>query len=229
MKFEDTKKFITRKLKKIDFVNTNYPQDYDAVNTEYRRLRDGLDYYSGLIDKLSSYEFGGSVMKNVTQLTNKISTNPTLGFLKSCDLYTEAANVGEELSNTCHSSSIKSTGTKFSEAFQNIKEAKRKMNESLKEVHHSLKTLKGEAKMVDSLRHKAESLRYDLEVIIQENTGTKAEIEALTGEFNAKSLEALRGMKTFMGEAGLTGLLKKTAAIHREFSDASAKALSVVD
>lgn len=227
--FEDAKRFVTRKIKKIEFLNTQYPQDYESVNTEYRRLRDELTNFSNALEKLSNYEFGGSVMKNVTKIGKQISSNTKLNILNSEDIYSEAALIGEELANTTHSSTLKSVGNKFSEAFQKIAEAKKQMNSSLKEIMGSLKVLKEDSKSIDAIRKKAEDLRYDLEEKIQENTASKSEIESISTAFNSKSLEAIRGMKTFMGEAGISGLLKKVAQVHREFNDQSCKALTNID
>lgn len=228
MILDDAKRYVTRKLKKIEFLNTNFPQDYEAVNTEYRRLRDELDALVSTIERFGNYEFGGSVMKNMGKLGNKLSSTTSLKMLKSNDLYTQAALVGEELSNTTHSSSIKSTGSKFAEAYQKIAEAKVEMNNRLKDVLKSLKVLKDEAKVIDGLRRKAEDMRYDLEEMIQEGDGSKLEQETLTNDFNSKSLEALRGMKTFMGEVGIAGALKKVASVNREFFEESHRALSNV-
>ena len=227
MLFDDAKRFINKKIKGIEFLNTHYPQDFETVNVEYKRLRDELDKLSSVLEKLSTYEFGGSMMKNVSKIGKKLSS--TSSFLSSEDIYTDAAQVGEELANTTHSSSIKGIGNKFSEAYQKIAEAKRRMNLILKEIAGSLKVLREDSKSIDTIRRKAEDLRYDLEEKIQENTVPKSEIETVSVNFNTKSLEALRGMKTFMGDAGVSGLLKKTAQAHREFNEVSLKALSTVE
>lgn len=226
MILDDARRYVTKKLKNVEFLNTSYPQDYEAVNAEYRRLRNQLDFLTAVVEGLGSYEFGGSVMKNFSKLGNKISSTTSLKVFKTEDIYTNAAMLGDELSNTTHSSSIKATGQRFSETYQSISEYKKRMNGKLKEVIGSLSVLKDESKVIDTLRKKAEDLRYDLEIMIQDEEGSKVEIETLTNKFNSKSLEALRGMKTFMGEVGISGLLKKTAEIHREFCIDSGKALS---
>jgi DNA repair ATPase RecN len=223
MLFDDAKRFINKKIKGIELINTHYPQDYEPINLEYKRLRNELDRFAGVLDKLSCYEFGGSVMKNVTKISKKLASTSNL--LSSEDIYTEAALVGEELANTTHSSSIKAVGNKFSESYQKVAEAKRQMNASLKEISGSLKVLKEDAKAIDVLRRRAEDLRYELEEKIQANVTPKNELEIISNNFNSKSLEALRGMKTFMGDAGVAGLLKKTAQVHKDFNDLSAKAL----
>lgn len=228
MILDDAKRYVTRKMKKIEFLNTNFPHDYEAVNTEYRRLRNELDVLTAVVENLSNYEFGGAVMKNFTKLGNKLSSTTNLKMFGSNDIYTQAAIVGEDLSNTTHSSSIKSVGSKFSEAYQKISAAKVEMNNKLKEVMGSLKILKEESKTIDGLRRKAEDMRYDLEEKIQEGNSPKTQVDGMTSDFNAKSLEALRGMKTFMGDVGISGLLKRTASIHREFSEESYRALSNV-
>lgn len=223
---DDAMRFMTRKIKKIEFLNTSYPQDYEAVNIEYRRLRDELDVLSAVIENFSNYEFGGSVMKNFTKLGNRLSSTTSLNIFRSSDIYTQAALLGEDLSNTTQNSSIKTIGAKFSEAYTKIKAAKDEMNSKLKEIQKSLHVLKDEAKAIDTLRKKADDLRYELEGSIQEGDCSKAQIEAKTTEFNSKAFETMRGMKTFMGEVGVSGILKKIVTIHREFSETSHKILS---
>lgn len=229
MIFDDAKRYLTRKIKKIEFLNTHFPQDYETVNLEYKRLRDELGNFSNVLEKLSNYEFGGTVMKNVSSLSKKLTSSTKMNLMNTDDIYTEAAMIGEELANTTHSSSIKGTGNKFSESYQKVADAKKQMNADMKEVLGSLKVLKEDSKAIDNIRKRAEDMRYDLEEKIQENSASKNEIEALSTSFNSKSLEALRGMKTFMGEAGISGLLKKTALVHKEFSETSYKALSNVE
>lgn len=228
MVLEGAKRFISKKMRNIDFLNTNYPQDYDAVNAEYRRLKSELDVLQAVLENLSNYEFGGTVMKNFTKLGNKLSSTTSLKVFESKDIYSQAALVGEEVSNTTHNGAVKSSGAKFSEAYQKISAAKREMNTKLKDVMGSLKVLKEESKTINGLRQKSEDMRYDLEVLIQDGNGTKTQVDTLTSEFNSKALEALRGMKTFMGDVGIAGLLKKIAAVHREFSDEASRSLSNV-
>lgn len=225
--FEEATRYVTRKIKKIDYLNTQPPQDYEAVNTEYRRLRDEMDMMSAVLEALSNYEYGGAVMKNVKNITNKISSGTSINMLKSSDIYTQAATVGDELANTTHNSSIKAIGNKYSEAYLKISECKKQMNSKVKDILGSLKVLRDEAKTIDSLRRKSSDLRYDLEEKIQ-GDGSKREIDALQTEFDSKSLDALRGMKTFIGEAGIAGLLKRAASAHQGFTEAAYKALSNV-
>ncbi|KAM0681467.1 hypothetical protein GINT2_000669 [Glugoides intestinalis] len=225
---DDAMRFMARKIKKIEFLNTSYPQDYETINTEYRRLRDELDVLSAVIENFRNYEFGGSVMKNFTKLGNRLSSTTNLDIFKSSDIYTQAALLGEDLSNTTQNSSIKAIGAKFSEAYTKIKAAKDEMNSKLKEIQMSLNVLKDEEKSIDSLRKKTDDLRYELEGSIQEGDCSKAQTEARTSEFNSKAFEAMRGMKTFMGEVGVSGILKKIVLIHREFSETSHKILSSI-
>lgn len=228
MILDDAKRFVTRKIKKVEYLNTTLPHDYDAVNTEYRRIRNELDVLSSVVESLGNYEFGGSMMKNMGKLGNKLSSSTRLKVFESNDIYTQASLLGEELSNTTHNSSIKSLGAKFSEAYQKISAAKKDMNSKLKEILSSIKVLREEAKAIDSLRKQADDLRYDLEEKIQEGNSSKIQIDSATSDFNTKALEALRGMKTFVGEAGILGLLNKIMVTHREFSEESSKALSNV-
>lgn len=227
--FEDAKRFVTRKIKKIEFLNTHFPQDYEAVNSEYKRLRDELSNFANTLEKLSNYEFGGSMMKNVSKISKTISSNTKLNLMNPADIYSEAASIGEELANTTHSNTLKGVGTKFSQAYQKVAAAKKQMNAGLKEVIGSIRVLKEDSKSIDAVRRSAEDLRYDLEEKIQENTEPKSVIEGLSTAFNSKALEALRGMKTFMGEAGISGLLKKAAVIHKEFNEQSAKAFASIE
>jgi len=228
MILDGARRFISKKMRKIDFLNTNYPQDYDAVNAEYKRLRRELDALQTVIENLSNYEFGGAVMKNFTKLGNRLSSTTSLKVFESKDIYSQAAFIGEEVSNTTHNGAVKSAGAKFSEAYQKISAAKRDMNAKLKDVLGSLKVLKDEIATINSLRDKADNLRYDLEVLIQDGNGSKTQVDSLTSEFNSKALEALRGMKTFMGDVGMAGLLKKAAAIHRDFNEDASRSLSNV-
>lgn len=225
--FEDATRYVTRKIKKLDYLNTQYPQDYEAVNTEYKRLRDEMSVLSAVIEAFSNYEYGGAVMKNVKSITNKISSSANIDILKSNDIYTQAAAVGDELANTTHNSSIKAIASKYAEAYLKVSEHKKCMNTEMKNILGSLKVLKDEAKTIDSLRKKSADIRYDLEEKIQ-GDGSKQEIDALQAEFDMKSLDALRGMKTFMGEAGVAGLLKRIASAYQKFAECASKALSNV-
>lgn len=229
MVLESAKRYFTKKMRNIDFLNTNYPQDYDAVNAEYKRLRNELDGLQAVLENLSNYEFGGSVMKNFSKLGNKLSSTTSIKMFESTDIYSQAALIGEEVANTAHNGAVKSTGAKFSEAYQKIAVAKREMNTKLKDVMASLKVLKDESKTINGLRKKAEDMRYDLEVLIQDGNGSKTQIDTMTSEFNSKGLEALRGMKTFMGDVGISGLLKKVSGIHRDFADDASRSLSNIN
>lgn len=225
--FEDATRYVARKLKKLDYLNTHYPQDYEAVNSEYKRLRNEMDMMGAVFEKFSNYEYGGAVMKNVKNITNKISSGTNISILKTNDIYTQAAAVGDGLASTAHSSSIKTIGSKYSEAYLKISEHKKQMNARIKDILGSLRVLKDEAKTIDMLRRKSSDIRYDLEEKIQ-GDGSKDEIDALQSEFDAKSLDALRGMKTFIGDAGVAGLLRRAASAHQAFVENAYKALSNV-
>lgn len=71
--FENTTRHIVRKLKRIDYIKTKFPEDYETVNTEYKRLRNELDSLSSVIFSLQSYESGGPMLKSFTKLSNKLA------------------------------------------------------------------------------------------------------------------------------------------------------------
>lgn len=223
---EATRKLV-RSFKKISFITTKYPEDYENVNEEYKRLRNELNYLYDIVKSLQTYESGGTIMKNFTSMAKKINKSKNLKFLNFDDIYTRAALVGEELANTTHNSSIKTIGTSFSDAFLRVAENKSKFNGELSNILGTLKVLKDHAKMTDTMRTKAYELRYDLEEMIQ-NNGNKDDISNLETSFNGKSEEALKGMKAFMGESGVSGILKKIAAAYRNFNLEAAKSLEIV-
>lgn len=225
--FENAARKFVRKIKKIDYINTKYPDDYETVNTEYKRLRNELVSLNSVILSLSSYEVGGVVLKSFTKITNQIAKAHRLDFMNVDDMFTRIALVGEELSNTTHNSSIKSIGNSFFEAFSNIHKNKEELNEKLKNIQGSLRVLSDQSKTIDALRNEAADLRYDLEDAIQLE-GKKETIEMLQKKFDAKSEESLRGMKVFMGEVGVSGILKRVAIAYKEFNSESAKALEIV-
>lgn len=218
-------RYITRKIKSIEYINTRYPQDYEAINAEYRRLRNGIKLFSASISSLESYEAGGSIMKNFSEAAEKITDTLKINMPKDGNnLYIQSAKVGEYLANTTHNSSIKNLGNSYALAYEEISKCKKKFNGDLKTIQGSLKVLKDTSKSIDSTRKRAEDLRYDLEEKIQ-HEGSKEDIDKLQAEFDSKSEEALRGMKSLMGDIGLAGILKKVAASHKEFFESSRKAL----
>lgn len=224
----DAARYLTRKIKKLDYINTRLPQDYEAINAEYKRLRNGIKLLSAAAESLETYEYGGTIMKNFNDAADKISSALSVKLSREdTNLYIQSAKIGEHLANTTHNSSTKHIGTSFAQANEKIADYKKKMNEELKKIQASLKVLKEQSKAIDNNRRKAEQLRYDLEESLQEEA-TKQVTDPIQTEFDSKAEEALRGMKIFMGDVGLAGIIRKISNAHREFLESSAKVLESV-
>lgn len=225
---KDARKFMARKFKKISYENTRLPEGYEDTTEEYRRVRDDLDMLASALKNIANYEHGGQFMKKLTSFTNTLSSSARIKSLHSDDIYTNAAAVGEHMSQGSQNQGLLRVCGGFSQAFCTISESKAKMNEKMGNVLVSLSALKKDSKKVDEARKNAEELRYKLEEMIQDGNYAESERNKREAEFNFAAADVLTKMKEFVGESGVVSLLKQAADVYRAFLQAGAEALSTV-
>lgn len=226
---QEAQKFINKKFKKIDYINTTLPEGYEKINEEYRKVREDIDLLSAVIKNLATYEYGGQIMKSMANWSNVISASSKIKYLKRDDIYTNAGIVGEHMANSVDSSqSFKNISKQFSDAFIKISEEKRKMNEKLNEALTSLSILKKDTKSIDLTRSKTSDLRYDLEYLIQKGHYSETDKKQLQTEYNSNANESLKKMKEFIGDSGISGILTKAVEANKDFAKAMGEYLSKV-
>lgn len=226
--FDDAKKYVKRKINKIDYRNVDLPEGYESVEKGYRKLRDNMELITAMISQLSHYEFGGSIMKNVAGVSNFMASKSKIGVLKLDDMYTELGLAGEHLAEATENLEFKNASKKFSDAYYEIAEEKLKMNKELKSISARVSEMKKEAKMVDYQRNQVADLRYDLEELIQHGKYTESLRNTMQSEYNMQANAALNKMEDFIGEEGMVTVLKNVAKKHMEFAKKTAQILSKV-
>lgn len=223
---QDAKRYIERKIKKMDYIHTALPEGYEDTETRYRKVRDEISVLQGVVRGLANYEFGGTIMKNFSSWSNSLGNTTKIQSLKRDDIYTDTSFVGAQLAASVSDKSIKQVATDFSASYEGIAEDKRKMNEKLNSCVEELSVLKKKCKQIDQSRKTLKNTRYDLEEMLQENIYKEDEKESLE-----KRLETLAGtlkeeMVEFMHLSMINGIILKIAKIHREFCEKAAEHLS---
>ncbi|OQS53864.1 SWP12 [Ecytonucleospora hepatopenaei] len=214
---EDAKRYVERKIKKIEYIHTKLPEGYEEKQNRYRKMRDELNVLQSVVKGLSNYEFGGTILKHFHHWSNTISNTVNLKALKRDDIYTDTAFVGYELSNTVGDKQLKEVCNDFSKAYECISEDKRKMNEKMGDIFEELSILKKKCKQIDHQRKTVNNLRYDLEEILQSNIYKEDQKENLEKKLGETSEKTLVEMDEFMHLSMINGVIKKIAKTHREF------------
>jgi hypothetical protein len=226
--FADAQKYLKRKVKKLDYIHTKLPDNYEINTKTYKKLRDDIDVLSSVIKGFTNYEFGGAILKNFSHIRNVIADTSKTKFLSKNDIYTDAVIVGEQLHSCVDDKAFKETSKSFSDAYAVISEAKTEMNAKLNEALVSLNVLKKNTKQIDMHRNQVENLRYDLEEMLQKGNVSESERTSLTTELNVNAKGAMDEMSNFIGKAGISSILTSVASIHAAFSKKAADALSKV-
>lgn len=223
--FDDARKYMKRKMNKLEYANVSLPEGYDEAEREYKKLRDNLDMVEAVIKGLSHYEYGGQTFKHFASLSNLMASKSKIKALKREDIYTDASLVGEALADSVENKPFKETSRQFSDAMMKIAEGKTKMNAKLHDAQSSLDMLKKMASNIDDKRKTVFNLRYDLEEAAQAGNSIDGRMKS---EYNTSSNEVLNEMKEFVGDAGISGVLKKIASAQKDFSASSVDYLSKV-
>lgn len=223
--FQDAKKYMKRKVHKLDYLNVHLPEGYDRAEEEYKSLRDNLDMVSAIIKSLSHYEFGGQAFRQFASLSNLMASKSKIKALKREDIYTDAGLVGVHLADSVENPSFKNTSKQFSDALLQIAEAKTRMNARLHDAQSALMELKRKAKDIDDKRKLVFNLRYDMEEAAQAGTVADGRMQS---EYNTNTNEVHSEMRDFVGDAGLSGILKQITSAHKDFSASSVEYLSKV-
>lgn len=226
--FKEAKRFVTRKFKKSTYEHTHLPEGYESISEEYRQARGSLDDLSSAVKDLRNYEHGGKLLKNVTKLTNSLSSSTKIKALHRDDIFTGLAVVASHLAqSSAPHSDMSVVGTNVSKALFDIAEAKAQMNQNLDGILVSLETLRKDSKKLDSKRRHVDDLRLKLEEMIQEGNITADNKNKQEAEFNFEAGEVLVKMRDFTGKKGLAGILNQVLGIYNEFVKREGKSLSV--
>ncbi|KAI5169945.1 hypothetical protein PAEPH01_1121 [Pancytospora epiphaga] len=221
--FSDAKNYMKRRIRKLEYKNIKLPSEYEKVLSEYKRVRDDLDMISAIIKSLSHYEFGGQFFRKFASVSNVVASKSRISALKREDIYTDAARVGEHMSESIESPSLNSVSRAFADAWMKVSESKVRMNARLNDVQSSVGGLKRTSKGIDERRGRVFALRYDLEEAAQ--NGESMDIHKKE-EYERDSESVLKEMKEFLGESGLAGIMKRVCSIYKEFSADSSEFLS---
>ncbi|ORD94820.1 SWP12 [Enterospora canceri] len=223
---QDAKRYIERKMKKIDYIHTKLPEGYDDVETRYRKVRDEISVLQGVTKGLSNYEFGGTILKNLSSWSTTLGKSTNIKSLRRDDIYTDTAFVGMELANSVSDKHLKQVCSDFSASYEGIAADKRKMNEKMSDIVEELAVLKKKCRHIDHQRTTVKNTRYDLEELVQSNVYKEEEKEALEKKFTKNAKEVVVDMTEFMHLSMINGIIMKIAQAHREFCEKAADHLA---
>ena len=80
--YQETKRYIERKLKKIEYIYTKLPDGYEDIEIRYRKVRDEIGILQNVVNGLTYYEYGGTVMKNVAHWANIVGESTNINAIK---------------------------------------------------------------------------------------------------------------------------------------------------
>ncbi|ORD97094.1 SWP12 [Hepatospora eriocheir] len=226
---QDTKRYIERKIKKLNYIHTRLPEGYEQLNRDYRQLRDEVPILRNVISSLSSYEYGGSVMKNISHWANKISKTTSVASLKKDEIYTDISFVGKGLSHSITNQETQKVCNDFGVAFQKIANDKVRMNDELMKIDEELLRIKEKSKEVDKKRRLVNDSRYDAEELQQMNFFKEEDKERLLKIFNDNAGEAINSMKEFNDYKKLNDIIKNICMIYGKFCEKASKDLEIED
>lgn len=221
--FSDAKNYMKRKIHKLDYVHTALPENYEATEAEYKKIRSDLDMLTAIIKSLSYYEYGGQYFKQFASLTNMVASKSRIKSLKREDIFTDAARIGVHFGESSEDKAFKKTSEKFSDAWLAVSDDKAALNAKLADIQATLSALKKEVKSIDARRSKLGKERYELEEAAQASEPVDTQKKSM---YESEAKTAMSEMKEFMGDAGLSGIMKKIVSAYKEFSAASASHLS---
>lgn len=219
--YQETKRYIERKLKKIEYIYTKLPDGYEDIEIRYRKVRDEIGILQNVVSGLTHYEYGGTVMKNVAHWANIVGESTNINAIKREDIYTSTSIVGMQLAQTVSDKSLKEVCTEFSTAYENIAIEKRKMNEKMEDVMDELNSLKKKCKQIDHQRHIVKNIRYDLEELLQSNVYKEDIKNRLEKKLESNGKEIQEQMTDFVHLSMINGIIVKIAKIHKEFCEAA--------
>ena len=223
--FSDAKRYLERKVRKLEYVHTTLPESYELINDQYKKIRDEVNALQGVVKGLSHYEYGGTILKNFSHWSSAVAESANIKYLKRDDIYTDIAFVGSQFAGTVTDKKLKEICQNFSVAYEGIASSKRQMNERLNDIIEELTVLKKKCKQIDHQRNTVKNTRYDLEEMLQGNIYKEDEKDRLEQRLKIVSEKVLIEMKEFMHLSMINGILIKIAKVHKEFAERASQHL----
>jgi len=203
--FKETKKFIMRKIKKMDYVHVMLPDGYEETYKRYDNVSGQLDSLEKCTLKLVKSEPESTWANQIANVSLKIMDD---GRPKKKDPYYSIALLAERMGET---------GNGFTEAFYGISDAKKKLADEVKVVLSEIETLKRMKKQIDTLVTEVKVLRYDLEEMHQKGDYAEGTKNMMMADYNNKACDAINKMVDFMGGSGLSGMFMTIATKYKDF------------
>lgn len=220
-------KKLIRKVDRIEYTNTDFPNGYEEVQIDYRLIKKRLESIKDIYLHIMTYEHGGDAFKTTKRAIEIVSKKikPEMYEMKS--FFKRIEELTKEISFIKSNDNLKMIASKYSESFLIIENEKNNLNLEFEKIIKDLKELQNKFRKIDDERAEILNLRYDLEKLYQKNADNE-KINEMKNLFHSKAILNKENMENFIGDNGLALILKNAAEMQGKFYEAAAKALKNV-
>ncbi|KRH95182.1 hypothetical protein M153_2200051783 [Pseudoloma neurophilia] len=222
-------KKLIRKVDRIEYLNTNLPNNYEEIQEDYRTVKKKLEILRTSFIKFMSYEHGGSAFKATMRAIEVVGRKISHDSYEMKSFYREAEIAIREITKIRSNDSLKNIAEKYSSALSSIEDSKIKMNDEMEKIIKIIKDLQEQIKEIDESRANILNLRYDLEKLYKKRGPEDPELAQQKTQFHSQVNITREQMTNFIKDDRVFSVLKDSAAVQAQFFEEAANQLKNVD
>lgn len=221
-------KNLLRKVDRIEYDNTDLPPEYEKIQEDYRIVKKKLDNLKSTFIHFMTYEHGGRSYKTTMRAIEIVGRKVKSDAFELKSFYKETEETGKEIARVQSNDQLKTLAQQYAEAYNVIEDEKIKMNNELETICKQIKELQDKSRTIDESRAHVLNLRYDLEKMYKKRSPENEDLNTLKNEFSQTASITKEDMRSYVGDKGVSEIIKKACAIQAEFFKAAASALQSV-
>ncbi|KAG0419901.1 Spore wall protein 12 [Dictyocoela roeselum] len=215
----DKLKGVMRNIDRIDYTRTAFPSDYEAVEQDYRCLRDRATAVKNACYVLMTYESGGHAYKTAMQKLEVVGERLNSTFFKNDSVYKRMGEALADIAKVRGNGELGRVADKLGSAFHALEHAKLDFNSEIQTQIMKLHDMEAKAKEIDKRRVEAKNLRYDLEKMYKKKGDDDPALCELKTRFETHTRGVLDSMREFNGSEEVLSALRSIADVHAKFGD----------
>ncbi|KAL6122343.1 hypothetical protein NUSPORA_00645 [Nucleospora cyclopteri] len=210
-------KNIVRKLKTLDYKNTQLNPGFKELEQEYKAVRDDLKMLKNCFNTFKNYEYGNSLIKSIFDGVSYFESKLNKKILLRTDLYSQISQSGFRISKISGNQERKNLANKLKDTYATIADAKKLFNENVKDILKNLEQIKSNSNRIDELRKSIRDTRYDLEVSISEGNYDNELLKTEKKNLSHLCRDCMKQMSIFIKNPEIGDLMKNFLKVHLQF------------
>lgn len=213
----EIKKSLVKKLKPIEYKNTDLNPGFIELEEEYKNVRTALKEFKDCLKTFKNYEYGHNSLKKVYDGFKFVEKKTELKLIEQKDLYSLLSSAGYEISKYTTNETRKELALNFKNAYASIKENKDEFNWEVKQLIMSIDVLLQIVNEINKKRKNIRNSRYELELLIVDENYDNELVKENRKLLSAKCKEVMKDMSEFIKDKSLGKIIRKFQKLHCKF------------